>query len=1182
MRLRFLFIFLSIVLRFSAQLSDIKIIIPKDPGYAYGDFVTFFPDEKHFVTCAGSLCIYNTETAEALDEAELPFAAKNLSVSNDGRYILLSAGSEMMVYTFDDQQLRLSFKTTTAELIKNVPNAQYYGALPIAGCFFTKKPGEIYVSIGSFTLLYDMNKKATISSHAFPVTDFILHSVYYPKQNEALLAKMNGTVTTLVKQSLDKLDQISDFMTDKGSYTKIRVHDSLLFCYTSNKFHITDLTNGKVLYEVRMAKYESYGLTDKATQAMINERPALSVPDTINFKKDEYVYDMDYFPGTPQAAFSTSKGFKVIDMRTRKVVRSSPNIVYSFRFSNTAKRMVSNSYTPYRALRVFEPGTLKLIAERPVMGTIISSAEISPNKRWLYTNGGTSGFLWDLSNFSKYVEIKDPSGSDTAYIYHVFFLNDSELVVNSGKSFGQLNLSIYNFHKKRYMRTLKKNVFAASAGFLNGEFYYADYTSLHIINLKTLAEERYEGLFSLAASDLFQVINFTKQHVFIPESGKFKIVNRLSKKVEYESGTWSMNTNVLISPDGKCIYTSAQINKKKSINGVEVELPTNAIVKIDLAKKEIVHDFAQTYYPYDCRLKDNGKTIGIWYLKYDVGSVNPEEKETVYSEYDTETGAELLHKTLTKTTDLISGHYASATGKYFSLLNPINSCFKVFDAKGNELIDLSETRIQLPKCFFIEELEKLIVVSPVNSLATFVDLKQKKVIGQLANASSDNFFLITSDLYYIGSKEFVKNIRFRYSSELYSFEQFDAYLNQPHRVLRAFGCSDSALIQAYETAYLKRMRVLGLSPNDKINFSSLPALAQVQMREEKAGQVNFSLSANKGGSPLAKLDVYNNGTLVFSEAIAEAQGARYEKSLSLETSSGLNRFEFIVKDAKGLESPRTVRLYNNLSDVKPNLYLVVIGSEQFRNSKFDLSYAVKDAGDVANAMVNSPAFGKVQLRRMFNKSFSTDSVKHLKDFLSPATINDVVMVFFAGHGYLDEDLSYYFPTYYTDFSEPKINSVAYKEFEKLFKEIKPTHKLMFIDACFSGEVDEDIYKTEEGQDGNKDKRAARVSGTVFAQSTALELSKAVFSDLRQNTGATIISSAGGTEAAYEGEKWNNGLFTHCLLEGLQKQKADLNADKKISLAELQKYVSEEVNQLSGGKQTPTYRVENSVLDYELW
>jgi hypothetical protein len=351
----------------------------------------------------------------------------------------------------------------------------------------------------------------------------------------------------------------------------------------------------------------------------------------------------------------------------------------SIKLSQKGNRMISNSYSPYRALRVFDPTDMKLISERPSMGNSIYSAHISPNKRWLYTNGMSSGFFWDLTNFTKHAELKDISGSDSAYISNVFFLNDSEVVVNSGKSFQNLNLTIYNINKKKYGRTIKKNVYAIASGFINGEFYYVDYTSLYILNLKTLQEEKYEGIFSLAASPIYKIINFTKNLVFIPESGKYKIVNRKTKKTEYESTTWSMTANVEISPDEKFVYTSSQITKKKNINGTDIDFPTNAIVKIDMVKKEIVQDYAQTFYPYDFKIKNNGKLIGIWYVKYDIGKGVTDGHETMYTEYDTDSGKELFTKTLIKTKEIISFHTTSESGKYFILNNPFGDFFKVFD-----------------------------------------------------------------------------------------------------------------------------------------------------------------------------------------------------------------------------------------------------------------------------------------------------------------------------------------------------------------------------------------------------------------------------------------------------------------------------------------------------------------------
>ena len=1178
-----LFLFLTARILNYGQLKDIKIIIPKETGFSYYDFVQFFPNEKYFAVCGNALSIINTETSEVIDEYDLGYGAKNLSINPDGNTITLSVNNDLMVFSFFEQKLKFLYKINTAELIKGLPNSEYYSSLPIGGSFFTGKPNEIYASIGSFTLKYDLEKKAAVSSHAFPLTDYILHSAYYSKQHEVILAKSSGTISAIVKQSLNDLSKITELIVDPATPTKIKVRDSLAFCFTSNKYFILNLETEKIVHEVRMPKYDSYGMYDKALLKDINKRPSITKPDTINFSKDEYVYDIDYLSGSGLAVYSTLKGTKFIDLKTKKLIRQNKGISMSIKLSQKGNRMISNSYSPYRALRVFDPADMKLISERPSMGNSIYSAHISPNKRWLYTNGMSSGFFWDLTNFTKHSELKDISGSDSAYISNVFFLNDSEVVVNSGKSFQNLNLTIYNINKKKYGRTIKKNVYAIASGFLNGEFYYVDYTSLHILNLKTLQEEKYEGMFSLAASPIYKIVNFTKNLVFIPESGKYKIVNRKTKKTEYESTTWSMSANIEISPDEKFVYTSSQITKKKNINGTDIDFPTNAIVKIDMVKKEIVQDYAQTFYPYDFKIKNNGKLIGIWYVKYDIGKGVTDGHETMYTEYDTDSGKELFTKTLIKTKEIISFHTTSESGKYFILNNPFGDFFKVFDEKGDSIIDLEDLKIAMPNSFFIEGLNKLIVTSSINSLATFVDLKKKEIIGQLANAKDDNFFLITSDLHYLGSKEFVKSIRFKYQSEIYSFEQFDAYLNQPHKVLRAFGCSDSLLIHAYETAYFKRMRVLGIKPNNKINFSSLPTFQTIRMKEENSGFVSFSISVNKGGSKLSKLEIYNNGTLIHSEIITTEQSSRFDRTYNFETSSGINRYEFIVKDDRGLESPRLIRYFNNTTTVKSNLYLVVIASEKFKNNKFDLAYAEKDATDIANNMANSKSFNSVQIKKLFNQSFTADSISNLNNFFSKAGVNDVVMVFFAGHGYLDTDMSYYFPTYYTDFSDPKINSVAYKNFEKIFQQIKPLRKLMFIDACFSGEVDED-QQLIEGDDNNKkdSTRAVRIAGSMFAESTALEMSKAVFSDLRQNSGATIISSAGGTEAAFEGEKWNNGLFTYCLLNGMKNYKADSNNDKKITLSELQKFVAEEVNRLSEGKQSPTYRMENTVLDYELW
>jgi hypothetical protein len=147
-----------------------------------------------------------------------------------------------------------------------------------------------------------------------------------------------------------------------------------------------------------------------------------------------------------------------------------------------------------------------------------------------------------------------------------------------------------------------------------------------------------------------------------------------------------------------------------------------------------------------------------------------------------------------------------------------------------------------------------------------------------------------------------------------------------------------------------------------------------------------------------------------------------------------------------------------------------------------------------------------------------------------------------------------------------------------------------MDTCHSGEVDKDEIKHTEThvEDENEDIKFRNVGNWIVSNDHHLglqntsELMKSLFTDLRKGTGATVISSAGGMEFAMESSEWQNGLFTYCLLHGLKTKKADLNKDGIIMLSELQQYVATQVTQLSNGKQQPTSRIENNVMDWRVW
>ena len=147
-----------------------------------------------------------------------------------------------------------------------------------------------------------------------------------------------------------------------------------------------------------------------------------------------------------------------------------------------------------------------------------------------------------------------------------------------------------------------------------------------------------------------------------------------------------------------------------------------------------------------------------------------------------------------------------------------------------------------------------------------------------------------------------------------------------------------------------------------------------------------------------------------------------------------------------------------------------------------------------------------------------------------------------------------------------------------------------MDTCHSGEVDKDDMELAEasntqGQSGNivfRSVGAGVQRKESLGMNNSTEMMKELFTDLRKGTGATVISSAGGGEYAMESEQWKNGLFTYCLIKGLQTMEADLNKDGVIMLSELQLYVQQQVSELSGGLQQPTSRIENIEMDFRVW
>jgi len=476
----------------------------------------------------------------------------------------------------------------------------------------------------------------------------------------------------------------------------------------------------------------------------------------------------------------------------------------------------------------------------------------------------------------------------------------------------------------------------------------------------------------------------------------------------------------------------------------------------------------------------------------------------------------------------------------------------------------------------------------------------KKLVSIVPISNSNDYIIYTPENYYM-SKNGYDAIVVALGMKGYSFEQFDLRLSRPDFVLKNLPNSDPVLIEAYYKAYQKRLQKMGFTEDMLKDDFHVP---EIEIINEKyipisttKGNLTIKVKATDSQYKLDRINVWVNDVPVYGMAGINMRDENKQtdtREIPLRLSNGDNKIQISVLNQNGTESLKaTKKVFYEGQQVKPNLHIVAIGVSQYQNATYNLNYAAKDAIDLTEIYQKKPdlyLFGKIYVHTLINEKATLENIRQLKRKLMRTKVDDRVILFFAGHGLLDIDdksLNYYLATYDSDFDNISQNGLHYEKLEELLDGIPARQKVMFIDACHSGEVDKEEIKLARAKNTNHGKVTFRNVGKKITKKTvglenSFDLMKQLFADLRRRSGTTVISSAGGAEYAIEGDEWKNGVFSYCLLSGLQNNTADLNQDSKVMISELQQHLLQCVLKLTEGKQQPTFRVENLTIDFQIW
>ena len=305
-----------------------------------------------------------------------------------------------------------------------------------------------------------------------------------------------------------------------------------------------------------------------------------------------------------------------------------------------------------------------------------------------------------------------------------------------------------------------------------------------------------------------------------------------------------------------------------------------------------------------------------------------------------------------------------------------------------------------------------------------------------------------------------------------------------------------------------------------------------------------------------EIRLYHNGKLV-SRLNPDANGGILDYPVRL--LPGANTFRAVGVGPGGIEgSPATARATLAVQKQRrPRMRVVAVGINSYRDPLTELFSARSDAEAVVSALHDrgGPHFGNVADTTLLDSLARAQAIEEsiVRGIQAqPVMPEDVLVVFFAGHGYAIEEESGW-EWYLLPYTEAWGGQSATREMirrhgipsRRLMRYLTGTEArrvFLILDSCRSGAVIQAV-----GTPGGRALDDA-------AQQKALR-------SLARVGGIHILAASRANEDAVELDAVTHGALTYLILEGIRGA-ADGNGDGTISVQEIIGYASDEMPLLS--------------------
>ena len=238
---------------------------------------------------------------------------------------------------------------------------------------------------------------------------------------------------------------------------------------------------------------------------------------------------------------------------------------------------------------------------------------------------------------------------------------------------------------------------------------------------------------------------------------------------------------------------------------------------------------------------------------------------------------------------------------------------------------------------------------------------------------------------------------------------------------------------------------------------------------------------------------------------------------------------------------------------------LVIGNSIYRDPALSgLTSPGADVGALADILLSPEIGGFDDVKLLVNTSSATLR-RSISSFFSQKTREDLLLLYFSGHGVLDDQGRLYLAAKDTEKDLLGGTAIPAAFITDEMNRSRSNRQVLILDCCHSGA----FSRGAKGTIGASVGTAAAFEGT--------------------GTGRVVLTATDATQFAWEGDQVigqaENSLFTHYMVKGLQTGEADADGDGKITIDELYDYVYSHIIQQTTW-QTPgkwSYKEQGEII-----